>query len=335
MSVRLVEIFRSDIVESVHRGSIAVVDSKGTLLYELGDTEHKTFFRSTAKPFIAIAALETGIMEKYGLDLREVALMSSSHSGDMEHIETVKGIMRKANIGQEEIKCGAHEPISKDALKQLLREGGEPSSLHCNCSGKHAGLIAASKAQGMTTHDYLTNQQGIQEKIDGVISDFTGVKKDDITKGTDGCALTVHAVPLRNIALAYTNLCNKEFMNGKYSKSQNYILSAMTMYPEMVAGKGRLDTELMKNFGDRIVCKAGAEGMYCVGILNMSAAIALKIEDGNARATGPVIIETLLQLGIINEEEAEKVIHHWKPDIKNHRGEKVGHTRPCFRLVIK
>jgi L-asparaginase II len=228
--------------------------------------------------------------------------------------------------------CGVHEPINKEASKELILMGQNPSCLHCNCSGKHIAMILALKAKGMSIEEYLENENEIQKRIDIIISEFSNISLKEIVKAKDGCGMPVHGIPLKNMAQAFARLCNLDFLNGKYKKSQNYILSAMTMYPEMVAGSGRLDTELMKAFGDRIVCKIGAEGMFCVSLLKQKTGIAIKIDDGNSRAIGPTILELLLQIGIISKKELEPLLEFWKPTLLNHRGEKVGEIKAIFEI---
>ena len=146
------------------------------------------------------------------------------------------------------------------------------------------------------------------------------------------CSVPVFAMPLKNMAQAYANLCNPGFMDGKYSKSQNYVISAMTMYPEMVAGNGRIDTELMKRCGSRVIGKIGAEGVYCVGMLGQGKGAALKIEDGSARAVGPAAMELLVQLKLIDKAEAESMKEFWNPPVLNNKGEVAGEIRPVFKL---
>ena len=50
-TVPLIETTRGTITETVHRGAIAVVDTKGNLQYAAGNPELVTFMRSAAKPF--------------------------------------------------------------------------------------------------------------------------------------------------------------------------------------------------------------------------------------------------------------------------------------------
>jgi L-asparaginase II len=332
MSEELVRVFRGNMVESVHRGSIAVVSSQKGIIYGIGNADRITYFRSTEKPLQAIAALETGIVEEYGLDLKEVAIMTASHSGEEEHISTLIEFMKKTGIKEDDLQCGIHDPVNKEAAKRLVVQGIQPSKLHCNCSGKHIGQLASIKLKGLNFDGYLERNHKMQKEIKRIVSEFSGTAISEILEATDGCGITVHAVPLKNIALSYANLCNEEFMEGQYKKSQNYIASSMTMYPEMVAGKGRLDTAIMDRFGDRVISKIGAEGTYAAGIIGKSIGIAIKIEDGNSRAVGPAILETLMQIGIISEDEVVQLKSHWNPGVYNHKNELVGEIKATFKL---
>ena len=330
MSVMLVEVTRGDVVESIHRGDVAVVRHDGSVLFQLGDIEHVCFMRSSSKPIQAIAALECGIVEKYGLNLTEIAMTMSSHSGEKEHIDILNEMLRKIGIGINILQCGTHEPLGVDAARELILKGQTPTSLHCNCSGKHLGQIAAAKATGLPLEHYYEFGGGIQSEIQDIISKFSGVEGSKIELGIDGCGIPVYGMPLRNMALAYANLCNESFMDGRYNKSQNTVLSAMTVHPEMIGGKGRFDTELISHFGDRLIGKFGDEGVYCAGLIGKGIGIALKIEDGNMRAVGPVIYETLQKMEVINNVEMLPLKESWNPPIKNHKNEKVGEIRAVF-----
>lgn len=332
MSEIVVEVLRSEAVESIHRGNIVVVNSNGDVLNSCGEIEYRSFMRSASKPIQAAAVLERGIAERFGLDLSEIAIMISSHSGEKTHIDTLKSIIRKVGIVEDVLQCGKHDPLGVDAARELITKGESPTSLHCNCSGKHLGQIAATIIKGLPLEDYYKLNNSIQPEIRQMIMQYSGVGEAQIQLGQDGCGLPVYFLPLRNMALAYANLCNENFMNGKYVKSQNYVISAMTVHPEMIGGKGRFDTELMKHFGDRLIGKFGDEGVYCVGLIGKGIGIALKIEDGHTRAVSPAILEALRQLGVISGKEMEPLKDFWNPPIKNHRGEVVGEIRAAFRL---
>jgi L-asparaginase II len=332
MPVRLVEVYRGGIVESVHYGSIVAVDTDGHIICELGNPERLTYFRSAAKPLIAISSLEAGIAEEYGLDLKEIAIIASSHTGEKNHVEALTSIMEKTGILLGQFQCGVHPPLYHEAAVELYASGGVPTSLHCNCSGKHLGIMAAAKLKGMSVDDYHMRDHPIYNDVEAVLSDFCRLPKTSIIKHIDGCSIPVYGVPLKNMALAYANLADEGFMGGKYRKTQNLLMDAMKAHPEMVGGTDRVDTHVIRQFKDRLICKTGAEASHCVGLSGKGMGIALKIEDGSLRAVGPVILETLLQMKIISKEEIEELKEIWNPPILNHRKVKVGEIKAVFKL---
>ena len=259
--------------------------------------------------------------------------MASSHSGTGEHISVIKGIMNKINITEDVLDCGIQEPTGDDAAKELIVSGKCPTKLHTNCSGKHVGVIAAAKLKRYDTEGYFKPEHPIQSDILKVISDFTSLEPGSILKGVDGCGIPVFAIPLKNMALAYARLCEFEWLDGMYGRSQKMVVNAMKEYPDMVAGHGRVDTELMKLFGDRVIGKSGAEGVFCAVLPAAGIGIAIKIEDGSNRAVAPVILETLVQMDVINKDEMGQLKRLWHPPVLNRKDEMVGEIRPCFQLA--
>lgn len=332
MPVKLVEVIRSGLVESTHRGDAVVVRSDGNIIYEIGEPDRMTYLRSAAKPLQAVSFLEAGIVEGYNIDLKEIAILLSSHSGEKQHIDVLEGLMAKLGANEEMLQCGIHDPINKDALSALIEARQKPTMLHCNCSGKHLGFMAAARVLGYPVENYYKPEHPVQKNAEKILLGFCGIEPEGIIRSIDGCGVPVFAAPLKSMALAYARLCDESFMGGKYKKSQNYIISSMTMYPGMVAGNGRLDTELMKRFGDRIICKIGAEGVYCVGIIGKAVGIALKIEDGNSRAIGPAILDMLLQMKVIRADEIGDLKEYWNPEVKNHKGEIVGEIKSVLKM---
>lgn len=333
MPAKLIEFVRANIIESSHYGSIAVVDSTGKLLYSAGDADRVTYFHSSAKPIQGIASLEAGIAEEFGLDLKEIAVIISSHSGEVSHIDVLHNIMEKTGFNEEAVQCGIANPIDAGVLKELYNKGMQLTNLHCNCSGKHLGMLASASLKGYSLADYYKAEHPIQQKIKHVISEFAGYKPELVATGVDGCGVPVFALPLKNMAQSYANLCNTAFQGGRYKKSQNYVLSAMTMFPEYVAGTGRFDTLLMKKFGSRVLCKTGAEGVCCASVLDRMIGIAVKIEDGALRAAPSSMLEALVQLGVLEEGEAGELGEFRNPPIIGNKGSLNGEAKPVFKLT--
>ncbi len=327
---KLVEVTRGPLVESIHRGSIAVVDHDGKLLAWAGDPEYLTFYRSSAKPIQALPVLTTGSAQKYNLSDEEIAIICASHSGEEEHVRVVTGLLQKLDLSPEYLQCGVHPPFYNPRAVEIWRRGEQPSTVHCNCSGKHSGMLAICKYYDWPLNNYQELSHPLQHLLLTTIKQFHGF--EDIHVGIDGCGVPVYGMPLKEMAKGYARLAQT---TAPKSSAVQKIVSSMTKYPKLVAGTGRLDTVLMERLGDKLVTKCGAEGVQCIGLLGKGIGIAIKIEDGNVRATEPAAIEVLRQLGVIDKNELQQLSDKYRISIKNHRKETVGEIRPAFKLNFK
>src|SRR5512141_328796 len=161
----LFELTRGQIVESVHFGAVAVVDSSGKLLYSYGDPQTVAFLRSSAKPFQALPFFERGGPEKYVLTPKEEALICASHEGSDEHVRTAESIQAKAGIQESDLQCGVHMPGDPVAYKALIAHGETPTPNRNNCSGKHSCMLAHAKMRGLPLATYLDPNHPIQQDI--------------------------------------------------------------------------------------------------------------------------------------------------------------------------
>jgi L-asparaginase II len=209
----------------------------------------------------------------------------------------------------------------------LPRQGGKFSALQHNCSGKHAGFLASCVYHGWDVRDYLNPRHPLHRKILQYISDLCEYPARKIEIGIDGCSAPNFALPLKNMALGFAKLAS-----AKSDGSLGLVLKSMRQYPEMVSGQGRLDYALSRINSGKIVAKAGAEALECLGIVGENLGMAVRIYDGNNRATGPVVIEALRQLGFIKEDELDELEKFARPQIKNFAGKIVGHIQPAFKL---
>ena len=75
---------------------------------------------------------------------------------------------------------------------------------------------------------------------------------------------------------------------------------AMAQNPMLVAGEGRACSELMQAMGGRVAIKTGAEAVYVGIIPDLQLGIAVKIEDGNTRASEAVMVALLVRLGVLD-----------------------------------
>ena len=326
-----VEVTRGGVVESRHRVHVAVVDADGRLRAWAGDPERVTYFRSSAKPLQAAPLVEDGALDRYGLTLRELALCCGSHSGSAEHTAVAERILEKAAVTAEALACGAHAPADAEARRRLEEAGLEPGRLHNNCSGKHAGMMMLARAHGWDPADYQRPEHPVQRRLLAEIARWTHMPVEAIGLGNDGCGVVCFAVPLRQMALSFAAF-SAAVRAGERSPAT--VFEAMTTYPEMVAGDGRLCTELMRQAGGRLFAKVGAEGVYCVGVPGAELGIAVKVEDGAMRAVPPAILGVLRELDLISEDDFGALHSFAYAELRNTRGEAVGEVRPAISLQV-
>jgi L-asparaginase II len=337
-------------VESIHQGSIAVVDAKGKLIFSYGDPQEVAFLRSSAKPFQVLPFVENGGVEYFGFTPRELAISCASHEGSDLHVQTVESIQDKIGVQENQLQCGVHFPGDADAFKSLIIHHKQPSPNQNNCSGKHTAMLAYAKMRGLPLESYLELNHPIQQEILATFADMCGLAVQEIELGTDGCSAPNFAIPLYNAALGMARLCDPGQLSEARASACRKVTSAMTTHPEMISAYGEFDEQLMRLGAGRIVCKRGAEGYQIVGLLpgvlrpdSPGIGIALKVADGDAsrmdmnlvhstRVRPAVTLEILHQLAALSSEQ-EQALASFGPvkPIKNHRGMITGKSRPVFK----
>jgi L-asparaginase II len=340
-SPALLEVTRGTLVESLHRGLIAAVDSDGEVIASLGDIGTKTWFRSAAKPFQTIAMIWSGAAEQYDFSDRQLAVIAGSHSGEDIHIDEVRTILGAIELDETALLCGPHMPFDETAARKLRAAGKAPTSIHNNCSGKHAGMLAFAKRLGAPIENYIAPDHPIQIQNRIVTALFADLPVDQIAVAVDGCSAPVFGAGVEAMALSYAQLMNPAELDldPAFTKAAERVVKAMTEYPEMVGGTSRrLDTDLMRATRGGVLSKVGAEGVQLLGVKpNMrypkGLGVAIKIEDGDIRrARDPVVIETLRQLGVLDADALESLARYADGAIFNYRKIEVGRVRPCFKL---
>jgi L-asparaginase II len=346
------EVTRGRIVESVHFGAAAVVDSGGRLLASLGDPHAITFLRSSSKPFQALPFIERGGDQAFHLTSREMAIICGSHDGTDEQVEVIKAIQAKVGVQESDLLCGTH-PLSHMPTVEAMRARGETLTPNRhNCSGKHTGMLAAARMRGLPISDYVNPEHPVQKVILGTLAEMCSLPLDQVELGIDGCSVPNFAVPLYNAALAFARLCDPRSLQPERAAACRRITQSMMANPTMVAGTGRFDTRLMEVCSGRIVAKGGAEGYMILGIMGAAlgaespgVGIAIKISDGDLpirkangdsynRVRPAVTLEILRQMGFIGEKELEALSADFGPlkPVTNWRKIVVGESHPVFTL---
>ncbi len=352
MGPPLAKVYRGDHLESFHSGSIAVVDSLGRLLAFVGDPAMTTCIRSAAKPFQALPLLEYGGPEEYDLIGEEIAITCASHGGEPVHVATAAALLRKGEFDEEDLLCGAHLPYDEKAAAELRASGEAPSPLHNNCSGKHAGMLLATKLMDVPSANYSKAEHPLQDVIRSTIADFVDVEAKQIPTGIDGCGVPAFFLTLHRAAYAYARLMatSEGAAPGaldRYATSAGHVIEAMTAFPYFVAGAWSVTTPLIKAYAGDLVAKEGAEGFYAMAIApafaptltdhlkladDCAIGIALKIDDGSmTRGRNPAILRTLDLLGFDIASKPElKRYREWP--LRNVVGTLVGEVRADFEL---
>lgn len=323
----IVEVTRGDVVESAHRVAAAAVDDGGRVLFAAGDIERPVYLRSSAKPLIAATAVAAGVVQRFGLEPREIAVMASSHFGEPFHVEAVASILRKTGFGVGDLQCGTHLPYNEDAAQALIRSGTPPNALYNNCSGKHAGILALCKAIGADPATYLEPANPAQRRILEFCARLSDDDADTWPLGVDGCGIPVYATSLRRAALSFARIATLRGIAGADAEALRTVRDAMIAHPEYVAGSDQLDTVLMQAAGGAIACKGGAEGVHGVAAPHAGIGYASKVRDGTGRARGPSTIAALRHLGVIGDALAERLARFGRPVVYNRAGRAVGEIR--------
>ena len=336
MAERLVDVMRGPVTESVHWGDIAVVDKAGKLLYSAGDPNRVICMRSSAKPLQALNVILTGAADHYNLTDRELAIMCASHYGEDFHWRTIEGLLDKMGLTMDHILTGTR-PMESSIQTVLENDGKlwEWRENHSDCSGKHCGFLASCLLQGFPIENYDRMENPVQQQVLQILAKICGMDKEEIYIAEDGCGVPVHGLPLYNAAWGFARLANPGDLEPDFRAACGRITKAMNAAPEMVAGTGGFCTELMKHTNGKLVGKMGAEAVYGIGVIGKDLGIAVKIEDGNYnRACGPVVIETLTQLGLLTQRERSALSRFVSPvENKNNHGRVVGEIRTVFTLT--
>jgi L-asparaginase II len=286
---------RDALVESVHRGRVAVCDPAGEVLDAVGDPEGYVYFRSSAKPFQALPLVLSGAADALRLSDEELAVACASHNAEARHLSAVRSILRKAGLSEDALQSGAHSPLHAPAAVRLARSGDEPRPIHGNCSGKHAGMLALCVHEGWDITGYRKPDHPAQQKILGCVAEICGAQGDEILVAGDNCGVPAFALPLKNLAIGFARLASGEELSDELAGAARRIRDAMRSHPFMVAGTGRFDTELMQDTD--LVAKSGAEAVFACGGPE-GWGMAIKVSDGSARAVRPVALSALSRQGV-------------------------------------
>ena len=325
----LVEVTRGDMVESRHRGAVAVVRADGELIASLGDISRLIYPRSAIKPIQALFLIESGAADALGLSDKELALACASHNGEPEHVDTVRAWLARMGLDGNALECGAHPPRRGKDRKALIEQGLDPSPMHNNCSGKHAGFLSSAYHLRLPVEGYIKRSHPVQRAVLDILAQLSGANLDHEPEGLDGCGIPVVGIGLRPLARAFAAFVSREALGSRRADAAGRIFDAMVSQPFMVAGSGRWCTRAMQAGQGAFIVKTGAEGVFCAAVPQAQIGIALKIDDGAARAAEHAmgaVLSCVPHLAQYFQNENRELI---SSAIHNVAGKEVGEIRPA------
>ena len=329
----LVEVIRGSLLESEHRGRVAVIDADGNAVLRLGDVARPVFPRSAVKPLQALPLVETGAADRFGFGDEELAVASASHAGEPAHVALVEHMLARAGLDAAALVCGAHPPIHPSSAQALARSGREPSALHNNCSGKHAGFLCVACAMEANPAGYADPAHPVQRAVKAAIEGIAGVALEDRSRAIDGCWVPTWALPLEKLAHGFARFGTGRGLDPHRAEAAARIRAACAANPYLVAGTGRFCTRVMAHFGGRVLVKGGAEGVLCGALPEAGLGIAVKCDDGAARAAEVVMATLISRLLALDDADRGALAPLVRPGLRNWNGVEVGVLRPSDLLA--
>ena len=269
---------RGSTIEARHAFSAVCVDGAGNVRDQVGE-DLRTTWRSAAKPFQLEVSLR--LLPREGveaLDGPSLALGTASHHAEPDHLAGVQQLLERWGCVERDLRCGAHDPVNLDAQRALILSGREATLLHNNCSGKHAFMVAACRAQGWSA-DYLDSEHPLQLQILQNVELRSGVQ--GVGRVVDGCGVPCFVLPLTGMARAWAQVAEAastgEGLLGRIGR-------ALLDYPWYASGTGAVDGELVYRTGGAVMAKVGAEALLCLGLPTLGLGAAIKVHSGSSLA---------------------------------------------------
>jgi len=321
-----IEVTRGSVVESRHVGAAVVVRADGSIVESWGDVDAGVLPRSAIKPLQAMPFVESGAVERFGLDNRHIAISCASHNGEMRHVDLVREWLARIGLSENDLECGPQPPKLMSGVEALAREGKPWTNAFNNCSGKHSGFLSTAVQHGEPTRGYIGYDHPVQRRIRDVMGELGGLDMSRIPWGVDGCGIPTLAVPLTALARMMAQMADPSRLSNRRAEAAGRIRAAMNAEPFMVAGTGRFCTTVNGLLVGVAQVKTGAEGVFCGILPRLGYGVALKMDDGAGRAAEVAMAAILSHLGVLPAAEREAMTH---PAVKNVVGLLVGEVRPA------
>ncbi|MEP6493785.1 MAG: asparaginase [bacterium] len=311
-------------IESRHRVHAAVVGPDDSLVAGAHDPQLVSSWRSCGKPFQVMPLLESGGFDELRWGDDQLALACASHGGEPEHVALAQGMLGDIGLEEGDLACGPHDPLSSRGMKLLRESGARLTRLHNNCSGKHAAMLARAQTAGWHTYGYERREHPVQQCCLQAVATWSGLAKEDVGQAVDGCGVVAFALPLENMARAWSRLA-RGVRDGDEIPAR--IGHAMRTRPFLIGGTDRFDSILIEETDGRVVAKIGAEGVHSVAIAEQGIGFAVKVDDGAQRAQFPAVIRILQLFDALPAALPARLEEFVRRPVRNTRGEVVGEIR--------
>ncbi|MEM9972091.1 MAG: asparaginase [Pseudomonadota bacterium] len=323
----MAEVRRGPVVESFHHGHAVIARPDGRIVESCGNPELVFLPRSAAKMLQALPLLETGAGG--GLSSERLALACASHSGERIHVERVSGWLSEIGLTADALACGPQASRDTELATEMIRQGEAVTGVFNWCSGKHTGFLTVARHLGAGL-DYVDPNHAVQRAIRTATDEMCGV--DSPGFGIDGCSAPNFATTLRGMAIAMAKFASAGRTHGVRDEATARLRDAMIAHPDMVAGKGRADTLLMRATTEPVAIKSGAEGVHIAMLPEQGLGVALKISDGASRAAETAIAALLVRLGALEADHPDAQRYLNTP-VLNWDGLTTGSIRPAQALM--
>ena len=330
-AVELVHVVRNGFVESRTAGAAVVIGPDGAVLGAIGPVDAPVYPRSTLKPFQAIASLRHGAR----LQGEALAIACGSHRGTVAHQELAARVLADAGLDESALLCPPDWPADSAELVRYAAEAGDAARrtpLAYNCSGKHAGFLAACAASGHDVATYLDPQHPLQREVEAVIAEYCG---EPVTHtGVDGCGAPAAVVSLAGLARGIGRVSGAPSRPDAEPHAAA-VAEAMLAHPWAVHGETSSNTVVMRELG--LLAKLGADGVMVMGAPD-GTAVAVKALDGGTRAGNLVALALMGHFAAahLDADRLAAVVEQVRPAILG-RGEPVGSVElsEAVRAVVE
>jgi len=320
----LIECRRGAMVESLHRGAAAIVTDSGDVVTAWGDIAANFLPRSSIKPIAALSFMTSGAADRWNCNTEELVLACSSHTGEAHQTTAISAWLSRMGLSEAALQCGAHRPSAQDVLIALSRSGRKPSTVHNNNSGRHTSLLATALHLGEPIGNYRDPDHPVQRGVMETIERICGVELCNIVPAPEWCGLPNYPLPLLKLAYGMARLGTCRGLRQDDDRAARRMVGAIRARPEYLVGPGRTSTVICQATDGRVIVKGGAEGVYAGFVERAGLGLALKMDDGAARAADVAIIGLLSSSGLLTGDECKKLGSRPRPSVLDAHGAKVG-----------